>query len=166
MKAISKQKIVLVGISEMAVSTDKDDLLVTYSLGSCVGVSLFDPVNNVGGLIHCMLPTAVKDQDKGKSTPSMYVDTGITLLLQTLFELGAERASLICKVAGAGHPLNDSNMFRIGERNYAILKKILWRNNILIKGEVIGDITAKTMSLHMDTGKTCVKITGRGDIEI
>ena len=161
-----KQNIISVGISEMAVSMKKDIILVTHSLGSCVGVSLFDPVNNIGGLIHCMLPTSIKDQEKGKLHPSMFVDTGITLLLQTMFELGSEKADLICKVAGAGHPLEDSNMFRIGERNYAILKKILWRNNILIKGEVIGDKTAKTMYLHMDTGKTCVKITGVGEVEI
>jgi chemotaxis protein CheD len=131
-----------------------------------VGVSFYDPENNVGGLIHCMLPTAVKDQEKGKAKPAMFVDTGITLLLQTMFEYGCKKENLICKVAGAGNPLDDSNMFRIGERNYAILKKILWRNNILIKGEIVGDKTAKTMFLHIDSGLTRVKITGNGDVEI
>ena len=66
MNIITKQNVISVGISEMAVSTNKQDVLVTYSLGSCVGVSFFDPVNNVGALIHCMLPTAIKDQVKGK----------------------------------------------------------------------------------------------------
>jgi chemotaxis protein CheD len=165
-KVNTAQKIISVGISEMAVSTHADEVLVTYSLGSCVGVSFYDPINHIGALIHCMLPTAVKDQEKGKTHPSMFVDTGITLMLQTMFDLGSKKENLICKVAGAGHPLDDSNMFRIGERNYAILKKILWRNNILIKGEIVGDKTAKTMYLHMDSGTTSVKITGQGEVEI
>lgn len=166
MNFAKKYNVISVGISEMAISNNLDEVLVTYSLGSCVGVSLFDPEIQIGGLIHCMLPTAIKDQDKGKNKPAMFVDTGITLLLQSMFDLGCKKENLICKVAGAGNPLDDSNMFRIGERNYAILKKILWRNNILIKGEVVGNKTAKTMFLHIDSGITRVKITGVGDLEI
>lgn len=166
MKSELKKKTILVGISEMAISDNPDDLLATYSLGSCVGVSLFDPVNNIGALIHCMLPTAMNEQEKARHSPYMYVDTGMTKMLQQMFELGTKKSDIICKVSGAGNPLSDSNMFRIGERNYAILKKILWKNNILIKGELVGDKTAKTMFLHMDTGKTYIRISGLGDIEI
>ncbi len=161
-----KKNVVTVGISEMAISTKLDDVLVTHSLGSCVGVALFDPVKNIGGLIHCMLPTSVKEPEKSQINPHMFVDSGVTALLQEIFNLGCERANLICKVAGAGHPMDDSGLFKIGERNYSILKKILWRNNILIKGELIGDKTAKTMFLHMDSGKTIVKVIGKESIEI
>ena len=52
-----------IGMSEMEVTNRAEDVLVTYSLGSCVGLSLFDPVAGVGGLIHCMLPLSRIDTE-------------------------------------------------------------------------------------------------------
>ncbi len=155
------KNIVVVGISEMAISHDENDILVTYSLGSCVGVALYDPVTHVTGMMHCMLPTVGADAEKAKEKPCMFVDSGMTALLQEMFNRGAEKKNIICKVAGAGHPMDDKNLFRIGERNYAILRKILMKNNMLIKGELIGDKTAKTMFISVANGTTTVKINGQ-----
>ena len=92
------ENLVPVGISEYALSNQKTDNLITYSLGSCAGISMYDPVAGVGGLIHCMLPLSTSDLAKARQVPATYVDTGVVLLLQKLFELGAERKNLICKV--------------------------------------------------------------------
>lgn len=150
-----------VGISEMKVSTVPEDVLVTYSLGSCVGLTLYDPVVGIGGLIHCMLPLSKIDPAKAASNPAMFTDTGVPALLQAMLNLGASKRRLIAKVAGAAALMDEKGMFKIGERNFTVLRKILWKNDILIAAEETGGTIARTLYLYMDTGKTIIKSQGR-----
>lgn len=150
----------IVGVSEMAVSSREDETLVTYSLGSCLGLSLYDPKARVGGIIHCMLPLSKIDPDKARAFPCMFADTGVPLLLQSVFNLGAERKRLIARVAGGARLFDEKGRFRIGERNYTITRKVLWKNSILIASEAMGGVEARTMSLSMATGVTTIR--GRG----
>jgi chemotaxis protein CheD len=138
-----------IGISEMRVSNEPDDVLVTYSLGSCVGLTLYDPVVRVGGMIHCMLPMS-----------EMFTDTGIPALIQGVLNLGAQESRLVAKVAGAASLLNDQSAFQIGERNYVALRKILAKRNIPLVAEDTGGTGARTLYLHMSTGKAIVKSRG------
>ena len=150
----------VIGISDMKVSHRDEDTLVTYSLGSCVGLSLYDPKACVGGLIHCMLPLSKIDPTKAKNNPHMFTDTGIPALLQAVFDLGAERKRLVAKVAGAARLLDTKGLFKIGERNHTVLRKILWKNNVLIDAEDTGGTKARTMTLYMETGMTTIKSGG------
>ena len=47
---------IIVGIGEMAVADRPDDVIVTYALGSCVAVCLFDPAARVAAMLHFLLP--------------------------------------------------------------------------------------------------------------
>jgi chemotaxis protein CheD len=149
-----------VGISEMSVSSEAGDVLATYALGSCVGLSLYDPQARVGGLIHCMLPLSRIDPAKAERNPLMYVDTGVPTLLQALFDLGAQRKTLVAKVAGASKIMDANGVFNIGERNYTVLRKVLWKNDILVAGEEVGGSVPRTMYLHIDSGRTVLKVSG------
>lgn len=150
-----------VGIGEAKVTTGGEDTLVTYSLGSCVGLTLYDPVARVGGMIHCMLPMSKIDPVKAKTQPHMFTDTGVSLLLQSVFDLGAERRRLVAKVAGAASMLDEKGFFKIGERNYAVLRKVLWKNEILIAAEDVGGTMARTMHLNMGSGETLISSMGK-----
>lgn len=149
-----------VGISDIKVSKSKDDVLVTYALGSCVGVSIFDPVTGVGGLIHCMLPLSKIDPEKAKTNPCMFVDTGIPKLFLDAYKMGAQKERIKVKVAGGSQICDDNGRFKIGERNYATLRKLLWKNNVLIAAEDVGGSLSRTMYLDMSTGQTLLKING------
>ncbi|MDB5051680.1 MAG: CheD, stimulates methylation of protein [Fibrobacteres bacterium] len=151
---------IIVGISDMKISSDPGDVLATYALGSCVGLSLFDPERRIGGLIHCMLPLSKIDPVKAGNNPYMFVDTGVSAMLQILFDMGAQRKSLQAKVAGASKIMDANSVFNIGERNHTVLRKVLWKNNILVSGEDVGGNAPRTMYLHMDTGKTILKVAG------
>lgn len=155
----------VVGISEMHVTADPEAVLVTYSLGSCIGLTLYDPQANVGGLLHAMMPLSTADPGKAVVKPAMYTDTGVTALLQALFDRGATRRTVIAKVAGAAASVDGAGIFRIGERNHMILRKVLWKNDILIAAEDVGGSFARTLVLEMATGRTFVK-TGRGTKEL
>lgn len=153
-------KLVTVGMCELAVSTCPDETLVTYSLGSCVGVTLFDPEAGVGGMIHCMLPVSKTDPEKAKARPAMFTDTGFVALLNEVSAKGAQLNRLVVKVAGGGAPMDSAGRFKIGERNYAVLRKILWKNNLLIAGEDVGGTKPRTMRIQMSDGMVTVSSGG------
>ena len=157
---MTAKKIKVVGISEMKISKNPEDLLVTYSLGSCIGLTLYDPLNKIGAIIHCMLPVS-KMNTTGTKKPCMYVDKGVVALLESVFCLGVRKKNLIAKVAGGASRFDDS-MFKIGERNYAVLRKILWRNDILITSEDVGGNDSRTLSIDIGTGVTTVKYGSNG----
>lgn len=144
----------------MLVTREPEDILVTYSLGSCVGVAVYDPEVRVGGLIHCMLPLSRLDPERAKRNPEMFTDTGVPALLKAVLDLGASRKRLVVRVAGGAAPLSDNGVFKIGERNYTVLRKVLWKNDILIAGESVGGTVARTMTLYMDSGRTTVRTGG------
>jgi chemotaxis protein CheD len=150
----------LVGISEYVVSANPDETLTTYSLGSCLGLALYDPVVGIGGMLHAMMPASSANAEKANSSPAMYVDTGAIAMLQELFDAGATRANIVAKVAGAASQLDHDRLFRIGERNHTVLRKVLWKNGILIAAEDVGGNVSRTMFMDVETGRTRVKSGG------
>ncbi len=150
----------VVGVSDMCVSSDPADTIITYSLGSCIGLTLFDPEAGVGGMLHSLLALSRMDRAKAEANPFMFTDTGATRLIQALLDMGASKSRLLAKVAGAASPLDVRGSFQIGERNYTVLHKVLWKNGILIAGEDVGGKRPRTMTLYMDSGITTVKSAG------
>lgn len=157
---------IIVGIADMQVSNEPEAVLITYSLGSCIGVSLYDPVVKVGGLLHFMLPDSKIDPAKAQKNPSMFADTGIPLLFREAYKLGAEKRRLHVKIAGGSQILDDSGYFNIGKRNYLALRKVLWMNNVLIHSEDIGGNVNRTLSVELSSGKVWIKTSGNGIREI
>lgn len=154
-----------VGVAEMLVSARPDDVLVTYSLGSCIGLTLYDPAEKIGGLIHCLLPSSAVDPDKAKSKPGLFVDTGVPALLQKLCDMGCNPKGLVAKVAGAAGLLEGRDFFGIGVRNHRAVRQALRQAEIRIVAEDIGGTAARTLSLRLPAGITVVKSGGR-EVEI
>ena len=151
---------IIVDIADMKVSASRESALVTYSLGSCLGVSIYDPELHVGGMAHFMLPLSTLDSEKARTRPFMYVDVGMVLFLEALFELGARKDRCIVKVAGGSQVLDTHDIFRIGQRNYTVLRKILWKNGLLLKGEDVGGALSRTMRLDLADGRVTIKTNG------
>ncbi len=140
-------------------------LLVTYSLGSCIGVAIWDPITHVGGMLHYMLPDSSIAPEKAEKNPAMFADTGLPLLFKSAYKLGAEKKRLVVKAAGGSQLLDDSGTFNIGKRNYLILRKIFWKNGVMINGEHIGGSISRTLRLNLQTGIVTVR-TKEGEVEI
>lgn len=145
--------VVLVG--DMKVGK-QDDMLVTHALGSCLGLMVYDPVSCVGGLLHAMLPLSKINPEKAKLNPYMFVDTGVPSLFKKIYTIGGEKSRLVVKAAGCGKPLGNNEMFKIGERNYTVLKKLLWKNNVILESEDIGGTASRTVHFDLSTGKIMI----------
>jgi chemotaxis protein CheD len=94
-----------VDIADLKTSADPDAVIVTYALGSCIAVIVYDPVRKVGGMIHYMLPMSETSPEKAKERPAMFADTGIPLLFHTMYEMGCKKTDLIVKAAGGRRAL-------------------------------------------------------------
>ena len=116
-----------VGMAQYAVG-EREDVLKTLGLGSCVGVCLHDQARQIGGLVHIMLPKMSLYQDR--ETEAKYADTGIRLLIRQMELLGAERRCFQAKVAGGAQMFTfagQSDIMRIGARNVKLFYR-RWEN--------------------------------------
>ncbi len=127
--AVSRKTLV-VRVADMLASKDPHADLVTYCLGSCLGIAIYDPVTQTGGLLHVMLPDSNIAPAKRHSSPFMFVDSGVPRLFQAVYELGGERSRLEIKVAGGSQFMDQQGVFNIGERNRAALTRLLARHGL------------------------------------
>jgi chemotaxis protein CheD len=154
------RKTLVVGVADMAASNDGSAELVTYSLGSCLGVAIYDPVKKVGGLLHAMLPDSTIDSVKAVKLPFMFMDTGVPRLFHAVYNLGADRQRLVIKVAGGAQLLDPNGIFNIGERNYRVLLELLARNGLMLHACDVGGQNSRTLRLDMTTGNITIKSSG------
>ena len=158
--------LVTVGIADFKISNNPEDTLVTYSLGSCIGLSIYDPVVQIGGMLHYMLPDSSINQEKAEKNPAMFANKGIPLLFKQCYSLGADKKRMIIKVAGGSQIMDAAGTFNIGKRNYAILRKMFWKNNVMIADEDVGGNHNRTMYMQISDGKINLKISKKGMIEL
>jgi chemotaxis protein CheD len=152
---------IIVNISDAQASADPGDTLVTYSLGSCIGVCLYDPVAKIGGMLHCQLPTSTMDADRARQNPAMFADTGLTQLLQLMESKGAGRKRLKAAIAGGAQVLDTGGVFDIGRRNYAAVRKALWQHGLFIDAEDCGGSAPRTVYLAVADGAVTCKSRGQ-----
>ncbi|MGQ9687503.1 MAG: chemotaxis protein CheD [Desulfobaccales bacterium] len=157
---------IVVGVADMKVSNQPNEVLVTHALGSCIGVAIYDPEAKVGGILHFMLPDSSLDLQKAQEQPCMFADTGLPALFRECYRLGASKARLLVKVAGGSQVLSGKECFQIGRRNYAALRKIFLKNNVLITSEDVGGTKARTLYLEIATGNVWIKIMGHNTIAL
>jgi len=152
---------IVVGVSDFKISKNVQDMIVTYALGSCIAVVVYDPRAKVGGMLHFMLAESSIDKKKAMdNNPAMFADTGIPLLFKSCYQMGAEKKRMIVKVAGGASILDDANFFRIGQKNITAVRKIFWKNNVLITSEDTGQNFNRTVELHMTDGRVIVRNAG------
>jgi len=157
---------IIVGVSDMKTSNNPDATLVTYSLGSCIGVAIYDPFAKVGGLLHYMLPESSLDSEKAKKNPFMFADTGIPLLFKTTYKLGAVKQRMRVVVVGGAQVLDQKGFFNIGKRNHTAIRKIFWKNKVMIDYEDVGGNVNRTIRLHVASGDMTLKVSGQEELKI
>ncbi len=158
--ARKRDKLLIVDVADIKVSNDPDEVIVTYALGSCIAVCVYDPVLKVGGMIHYMLPLAKASPDKAKIKPAMFADTGVPLLFEKMFELGCQKTDMVVKVLGGGTLHDDGGLFNIGPRNCTIVRKLLWKNGIMIAAEDVGGQKSRTVRLFVGDGRVVMSSQG------
>lgn len=149
-----------VGIAELKVAL-QPDRLITLGLGSCVGVTLYDPVTRIGGLLHIMLPDSTQFTNVIK--PAKFADLGIPLLLSEIKRIGGRVANLQAKMAGGAQMfsgLNTKFVLNIGERNAIMARQTLKSLGIKVMAEEVGGNRGRTMILDTNSGQVYLRTVG------
>jgi chemotaxis protein CheD len=156
----------IVGVADMKVSNDLNDTIITYSLGSCIGLVIYDPFVKAGGILHYMLPDSTIDREKAEKNPYMFADTAIPRLFKQAYTLGAKKQRMKIYIAGGAEILDQKGFFNIGKRNYVALKKMFFRNNVLISKQHVGGNVNRTVRLEIATGDIYIKTSGSSEEKV
>lgn len=147
----------LVGIGECRFSSRSDCRLVSYALGSCIGLSAWDPETKTGGMLHCMLPDSGMNSLRAANNPGVFADTGLIMLLRGCEKMGASRSGLILHAIGAAGMLDNSRHFDVGNRNAQSLKSALQKEGLRLGAELLGGGVSRSISLEVASGKVTVR---------
>jgi chemotaxis protein CheD len=147
-----------VGLGEVVVSRNPNDVLVAYGLGSCLGISMIDPDHHVCGLLHAVLPVRMNGSDPGSAK---FVDSGVETLLNSMLEQGANRRKIILRMAGGANMLIASGIsttFDIGTRNINSARQIFQKLNLYLKSEDVGGNLGRTVRLYVVQERVTVRV--------
>lgn len=149
-----------VGIGDMKF-TRGDSRIITYALGSCIGITFYDPFLKLGALLHIMLPSR---SDLNDPKVFKYADSGIHETIRKLTAFGMMKNRTIVKIAGGAKMFEmkgSSDFGNIGQRNAAMVKKILMEEKLRISAEDTGGAYARTMLLNVATGEVSIRTVGK-----
>ncbi len=164
-----KKDPISLGLGERAISRNPEDVLVAYGLGSCLGISMVDPITRVCGLIHAVLPGVVNGMPPSDPSSHKYVDSGIEKLLEALISEGANKNRLIVRIVGGANMLISpgmTNSFDIGTRNMETARKTLQRLNMKITAEEVGGHTGRTVHVYVADSRVTVRVIGEKERDI
>lgn len=150
-----------VGVGDLAVVKAAGGAITTHALGSCIGVTVFDPVAGVAGMLHFMLPNPSSEEQAAEKPDAMFGSKGIPRLFRDAYQLGATKENLIVCVAGGAEFMQDDSTFQIGRRNRMIARKLFWKNDIVVVAEETGGNVARTMSVSLEDGTVTLLSQGK-----
>jgi chemotaxis protein CheD len=153
-----------IGIADMKIARSQGTL-ITYALGSCIGICLYDKQIQLGALVHIMLPI---NMEAGRQNVYKYADTGIRETLNAMERRGAQRSRITAKIAGGAKmfEVSGSTMGNIGQRNIDSVHLNLKRYGIPLLKEDVGGTVARTLLFDVSTGMGSVHCYGRPDMTI
>lgn len=150
----------VVGIADMKMARN-EGTLITYALGSCIGVCLYDPGIKLGALVHIMLPI---NMEANRSTPMKYADTGIRQTLAQMVSKGAVKSRIVAKIAGGARMFDvpgNGSLGNIGQRNIESVLMTLQREKVHVQRQDVGGKIARTLLFDVQTGQALVRVYGK-----
>lgn len=155
---------ITIGIADMKL-TKGEGMLITYALGSCIGICLHDPVIKLGALVHIMLPI---NMEAGRTNVMKYADTGIRETLKQMEAMGARRNRITAKIAGGAKMFEtgSTSLGNIGQRNIDSVHINLKKEGIRLLKEDVGGTVARTLLFDVNSGLGCVRSYGRPELII
>ncbi len=152
-----------IGIADLNIAKNGDSL-VTYALGSCVGICLYDGVRKVAGLSHIMLPSIV--DFPGSNQVYKFADSAVPELIRKMEFAGAKKICMKAKIAGGAKMFattGNSSLSNIGDRNVIAVKQALMKAGIQIIAEDTGKNYGRTQYFDSTTGKMRIKSATKGE---
>lgn len=157
--------VIKVGMADLNIAK-APDILTTLGLGSCIGLTFYDPVAKIGGMVHYMLPDSTKL--KNNTNIAKFGDTGIRELYRRMIAAGANQRRMVAKIAGGACMFEVSGLSEVGNvgsRNTEQAKLILAELKIPLIAQDTGLNYGRTVELDCSNGNYTIKAVGK-DIKV
>lgn len=161
-----EENIIEVRMGEMRVG-ENPFRIVTRALGSCLGITLYNPLKKLGAMAHPMLPDI--ERARTNANPSRYVNYTIRKMVEDLEKAGSARNRLVAKLFGGARMfafISSDSILNVGEKNIAMAREVFSELNINIAVEEVGGTFGRTIELNLETGKVVVDTASWGRKEV
>lgn len=156
---------VFVSVADLRSSNNPHAVISTVALGSCLGITCYDPITKIGALLHAMLPLAHKYPDL-KPNAARCVDTGVPALLDAVVKLGGNRTSLELKVFGGAQILQANEYFSIGRQNVDVMKAIVADHHLRVTVWDVGGSVNRSIKLNLSNGRVHLRMPNRMEVAV
>lgn len=166
MNTMEENKTIEVGMGQMEIS-GAPHKLITRGLGSCLGITFYDPYQKIGGMAHPMLPDI--NNARIKSNPNRFVNYVIGKMVEEMEKRGCAKKSILIKIFGGAHMFSfiDTDSFlNIGQKNVDIAREILKELGLRTLVEEVGGTFGRTIELNLENGKVLVSTVSWGEKEV
>jgi chemotaxis protein CheD len=156
-------QIIKVGIADMNVIKSPQTIR-TSGLGSCVGIVIYDPGQDVAGLAHVMLPDSSLAKT-GTLNVAKYADTAIEELINRIVKNGGRSYALKAKMAGGAQMfpnLSGSDIMRIGPRNVEAVINELKKFKVSLLSSDVGGNQGRTIEFDPQTTSLMIRTVNQG----
>ena len=160
------ERLIRVGMADYKIGR-QPERLISYGLGSCVGIALYDAQHRIGGLAHIMLPDS--KQARVSDNVAKFADTALPVMLREMVQNGAAKSRITAKIAGGAQMFtfaNATDIMRVGECNVAAVRRVLAELGLPLRGEDTGGNYGRTVELRTEDGALCVRTVDRGEKEL
>jgi len=166
-KVMENTNIIEVQMADLQIASGPSVLLVTRGLGSCLGITFYDPIKKLGAMAHAMLPDF--DKARSKTNPHRFVNSSIHKMVEEFERKGCPRTRIIAKLFGGAHMfsfINTDSVLNVGQKNIEMAQALLKELGIKVVGEEIGGTFGRTIEFDLDDGKVMVKTISWGEKEV
>jgi chemotaxis protein CheD len=166
MEKIMEDNIVEVQMAQMQIAQSSGKL-VTRGLGSCLGITFYDPVTKLGAMAHPMLPDIEKA--RVKSNPSRFVNSAIKNMIDEFEKRGSPRSRIVVKIFGGARMfsfINADSVLNVGQKNIEAAMSALKEAGIKIIGQEVGGTFGRTLEMNLEDGRVLVKTVSWGEKEV
>lgn len=155
--------VIVIGIGDMAVSSNVEETIKTYALGSCVALIMYDGAAHLGGMVHIALFDSSLDPVKGTKRPGHFADTAVPALLDLMKKQGSiNRSNLKVYLVGGAGVFSHGDFFKVGEKNRNRIIELLKEHGLKLTAEDTGGDISRTVSLSVSDGQVTVSNARKG----
>jgi chemotaxis protein CheD len=134
--------------------------MVATVLGSCVSVTMFDPVSSLSSICHAMLAEPMRGEKLGPDDPLKfrYVSHAVPAMVSAYRGAGVPLSRIEVKLFGGGNVIKQTGFnSQIGSRNVEAARGLLLGIRFRIAAENTGGERGRKLFFNTMTGEVLLK---------
>lgn len=142
-------------------SPDPNCRLITRRIESSIALAVHVPKLRLGALLRFTAPNSAIDPSQ--TSPWVFADTAIPLFLERLRSIGlSNRDLLVYAIGGAAGVEGEAGAS--GKSNDLAMRRLLWREGVLLSGDDTGGSATRSVWLDAGTGRIIVRTQPRTSV--